>query len=122
MHIKTVTIEGFKVYKNRIKLGPLSRQHSCVVGANGSGKSNFFAAISFVLGELGSGTLREQDRKLLLHEGVGAAATSAYVEICFDNSEGHFPDERTEISIKRLVTLRKDDYCAASDAQTPAHA
>ena len=37
------------------------------VGANGSGKSNFFAAIQFVLGELGSSaTLRAEERRMLL--------------------------------------------------------
>ena len=54
MHIRRVIIEGFRVYRSRVEPADFSPQHNVVVGANGSGKSNFFAAIQFVLGELGS--------------------------------------------------------------------
>ena len=57
MHIKRVVIEGFRVYRSRVAPEDFSRQHNVVVGANGSGKSNFFAAIQFVLGDLGSSTV-----------------------------------------------------------------
>ena len=69
------------------------------VGANGSGKSNLFAAIQFVLGDLGgsSGTLRAEERKALLHEGAGTQVMSAYVEIYFDNSDSRMPSERDEV-------------------------
>ena len=111
MRILRVTIEGFKVYRARIELGPMSPQHNVVVGANGSGKSNFFAAISFVLGEgLTGATLREAERKALLHEGVGTNVSSAYVEIVFDNSDGRLPVDRGEVAIKRAITQKKDDY------------
>ena len=73
MHIKYVVVEGFRVYRDRIELAPLSPKHNVIgacataqeplsalrlpsvadrpdvpgsllsVGANGSGKSNFFA-------------------------------------------------------------------------------
>ena len=68
MHIKHVVIEGFRVYRDRIELAPLSPKHNvvgeppgpprstprapfpsahpelpcCAVGANGAGKSNMF--------------------------------------------------------------------------------
>ena len=42
MWVKGIVIEGFKNYKERITLD-LSNGHNVVVGANGSGKSNFFA-------------------------------------------------------------------------------
>ena len=60
MHIKRVVIEGFRVYRGRTEPGEFSVQHNCVVGANGTGKSNFFAAIQFVLGELGSWNTSKQ--------------------------------------------------------------
>ena len=111
MHIKCVVIEGFRVYRHRVELSDLSPQHNCVVGANGAGKSNFFAAIVFVLGELGSGTLlREEDRRALLHEGVGARVQSAFVELTFDNSDGRMPIDRPEVAVRRTVSLRKDDF------------
>lgn len=42
------------------------------VGANGSGKSNFFHAIRFVLSDIFV-QLRAEDRQQLLHEGAGHA-------------------------------------------------
>lgn len=40
------------------------------MGANGSGKSNFFAAIRFVLTEIFT-VMRAEERQKLLHEGAG---------------------------------------------------
>jgi hypothetical protein len=42
MYIKQVIIEGFKSYKEQVATDPFSSKHNCVVGANGSGKTNFF--------------------------------------------------------------------------------
>jgi recombinational DNA repair ATPase RecF len=37
-----VIIDGFKSYKDQTITEPFSPKINCVVGANGSGKSNFF--------------------------------------------------------------------------------
>lgn len=56
-----------------------------IVGRNGSGKSNFFAAIRFVLSDAYTSLSREE-RQRLLHEGTSTTTTlSAYVEIVFDS-------------------------------------
>ena len=44
------------------------------------------------------------------HEGVGQACTQAFVEVHFDNSDGHLPVERDVVVVKRSVGLRKDEY------------
>ncbi len=62
----------------------------CLVGRNGSGKSNFFQAIQFVLSDEYS-HLSNQERQNLLHEGTGPRVISAYVEIIFDNTDGRIP-------------------------------
>ena len=83
------------------------------VGANGSGKSNFFAAIQFVLGDLSGGVLRAEERRSLLHEGAGSHVNSAFVEIYFDNSDGRLPSDAAdpkEVVIKRAIGLKKDEY------------
>ena len=49
MHITKVILEGFKSYGERTVVGPFHQGHNVVVGRNGSGKSNFFSAIEFVL-------------------------------------------------------------------------
>lgn len=61
-----------------------------LVGRNGSGKSNFFYAIQFVLSDEFS-HLRAEERQALLHEGTGARIISAYVDIIFDNSDNRLP-------------------------------
>jgi chromosome segregation ATPase len=87
MHIKTVSINGFLSYKSVAKLEELSPQHNAIVGRNGAGKSNFFNAISFVLGDDYS-NMGAAARNDLLHTGAGASVVRAYVEIVFDNSDG----------------------------------
>lgn len=80
-----------------------------IVGRNGSGKSNFFAAIRFVLSDAYTQMGREE-RQALLHEGSGSAVMSAYVEIIFDNSDGRFPTGKNELYLRRTIGLKKDEY------------
>ena len=49
--------------------------------------------------DAGTGTLRAQERKELLHEGTGAHVLTAYVEITFDNSDGRLPSEGNEVRV-----------------------
>ena len=37
-----VVICGFRSYRNEVVVEPFHPHHNCVVGRNGSGKSNFF--------------------------------------------------------------------------------
>lgn len=80
-----------------------------IVGRNGSGKSNFFAAIRFVLSDAYNQMGREE-RQALLHEGSGSAVMSAYVEIIFDNSDDRFPTGKDEVILRRTIGLKKDEY------------
>ncbi|KAJ8521043.1 hypothetical protein ONZ45_g2219 [Pleurotus djamor] len=110
MYIKTLTIQGFKSYRDQTQIEPFSPRHNVVVGRNGSGKSNFFAAIRFVLSDAYTSMSREE-RQALLHEGVSVTTTlSAYVEIVFDNSDGRFPTGHEEVIIRRTIGLKKDEY------------
>ena len=81
-----------------------------IVGRNGSGKSNFFAAIRFVLGDAYSTGLSREERQGLIHEGSGSSVMSAYVEITFDNSDGRFPTGNNELVLRRTIGLKKDEY------------
>ncbi|CAI5758600.1 unnamed protein product [Candida verbasci] len=108
MHIKKIIIQGFKTYKNATIIDDLSPRCNVVVGRNGSGKSNFFAAIRFVLSDAYTHMTREE-RQGLIHEGSGTVI-SAYVEIIFDNSDGRFPLNKSEVLIRRTIGLKKDDY------------
>ncbi|CAE8715288.1 unnamed protein product [Polarella glacialis] len=110
MHIKQVIIRGFKTYKEQTTLDEdFSPGTNVVVGFNGSGKSNFFQAILFVLSDQYS-SLRAETRKSLLHEGAGQAVLTAYVEVILDNSDRRIPVESDSVSIRRLIGVKKDDW------------
>src|ERR1700712_5696963 len=109
MHIKQIIIQGFKSYKDQTVIEPFSPKHNVIVGRNGSGKSNFFAAIRFVLSDQYTQMGREE-RHALLHEGAGSAVMSAYVEVIFDNSDGRFPTDTPEVILRRTIGQKKDEY------------
>lgn len=116
MHIKKIIIQGFKTYKNATVIDLVSPHHNVVVGRNGSGKSNFFAAIRFVLSDDYTHMGREE-RQALIHEGSGTVM-SAYVEIVFDNRDGRIPLNRNEVVIRRTIGLKKDDYALDGKSAT----
>uniref|UniRef100_A0ACD5TZL5 Uncharacterized protein n=1 Tax=Avena sativa TaxID=4498 RepID=A0ACD5TZL5_AVESA len=109
MYIKKVVIEGFKSYREETSTDPFSPKVNVVVGANGSGKSNFFHAIRFVLSDMFQ-NLRSEDRGALLHEGAGHSVVSAFVEIVFDNSDNRIPVDKEEVRLRRTVASKKDEY------------
>ncbi|KAL2863418.1 chromosome segregation protein SMC [Aspergillus lucknowensis] len=109
MYVKQIIIQGFKSYKDQTVIEPFSPKHNVIVGRNGSGKSNFFAAIRFVLSDAYTHLGREE-RQALLHEGSGSAVMSAYVEIIFDNSDDRFPTGKPELVLRRTIGLKKDEY------------
>ncbi|KAK5946694.1 Structural maintenance of chromosomes protein 3 [Knufia obscura] len=110
MYIKQIVIQGFKSYKNQTIVDPFSPKLNVIVGRNGSGKSNFFAAIRFVLGDAYASGLSREERQALIHEGSGSSIMSAYVEITFDNSDGRLPTGNDELILRRTIGLKKDEY------------
>ncbi len=56
------------------------------------------------------GSLNPDQRQMLLHEGSGKEVFTAFVEIVFDNSDGRFPVEGKEVTIRRTVGAKKDEY------------
>lgn len=113
MRIKYITVDGFKSYRDAIKTDMLSPYHNIVVGRNGSGKSNFFSAIQFVLSEEFS-RLSPEQRSSLIYEGAGASRVmSAYVEIIFDNTDKRLSgivSDKSEIALRRVIGSKKDQF------------
>lgn len=115
MYISRVVIKGFKTYRNETVIDDFSPHHNIIIGSNGSGKSNFFAAIRFVLSDAYS-NLKREERQGLIHQGSGSVM-SASVEIVFHDPgnrmilpSGVAPMSNEEIFIRRTVGLKKDDY------------
>ena len=67
MYIKQVIIQGFKSYREQTVIDPFDPGHNVVVGRNGSGKSNFFYAIQFVLSDEYSHLRPEQRQVIILY-------------------------------------------------------
>lgn len=110
--IKSVIISGFKTYKNRTVIENFSPHHNVVIGSNGSGKSNFFAAIRFVLSEEHT-NLKRDERKGFIYQGTGQVM-SAFVEIIFDDPDNimlaPLNNDSGEVRVRRTVGLKKDEY------------
>ena len=43
-------------------------------------------------------------------EGSGSAVMSAYVEVCFDNSQDRFNTGKPEFYLRRTIGQKKDEY------------
>ena len=46
----------------------------------------------------------------MLHEGAGSAVMSAYVELIFDNTDERFPTGTDEVTLRRSIGQKKDEY------------
>ena len=109
--IKKILLQGFKSYKDQTQFDTFDPRTNVICGKNGSGKSNFFDAIRFVLCDERFANLRTpHERQDLLHVGAGDTVMSAYVEVHFDNSDGRFPIDKEEVVLRRSIGLKKDDY------------
>src|SRR6201992_1483715 len=104
MHLKSLTLKGFKSFPDRTRLdfGP---GVSVVVGPNGSGKSNVTDAVLWAMGEQSPLAVRGQSMQdVIFGGGRGVQARSAAEgEIVLDNSDGTVDVPLSEISIVRRL-------------------
>jgi chromosome segregation protein len=109
MHLKSITLKGFKSFPDRTKLdfGP---GVSVVVGPNGSGKSNVTDALLWAMGEQSPLAVRGQSMQdVIFGGGRGVQARgSAEVEIVLENSDGAVDLPLSEISIVRRLDRSGD--------------
>ncbi len=87
MHLKSISIQGFKSFAKKVNLD-LSTPVTGVVGPNGSGKSNVAEAIRFVLGEQSMKGLRSKSGSDLIFKGSTKISplSRGSVSIHLDNS------------------------------------
>ena len=104
MHLKSLTLKGFKSFPDRTKLDFASGV-SVVVGPNGSGKSNVTDAVLWAMGEQSPLAVRGQSMQdVIFGGGKGVQARSAAeVELVLDNSDGAIDLPLGEISILRRL-------------------
>ena len=104
MHLKSLTLKGFKSFASSTTLR-FEPGITCVVGPNGSGKSNVVDAISWVLGEQGAKALRGGKMEDVIFAGTSGRSPlgRAEVTLTIDNSDGVLPVSYAEVSITRRV-------------------
>ena len=104
MHLKTLTIKGFKSFASSTTLR-LEPGITAVVGPNGSGKSNVVDALTWVMGEQGAKNLRGGSMADVIFAGAGSrpALGRAEVSLTIDNTDGALPIDYTEVTISRTL-------------------
>lgn len=104
MHLKSLTIKGFKSFADACTLD-LEPGVTVVVGPNGSGKSNVVDAIAWVLGAQAPSAVRSQKMDDVIFAGTSArpALGRAEVSLTIDNTSGMLPIEFTEVTITRTL-------------------
>ncbi|MGD0198356.1 MAG: AAA family ATPase [Solirubrobacteraceae bacterium] len=104
MHLKSLTIKGFKSFPDRTRL-TFGEGVSVIVGPNGSGKSNITDAVLWALGEQSPVAVRGQSMQdVIFSGGRGVQARSeAEVELVLDNSDELLDLPASEISISRSL-------------------
>ena len=104
MHLKTLSLRGFKSFASATTLR-LEPGITCVVGPNGSGKSNVVDALAWVMGEQGAKTLRGANMADVIFAGTSgrAALGRAQVDLTIDNSDGLLPIDYSEVTISRTL-------------------
>ncbi|HYF28455.1 MAG TPA: AAA family ATPase [Baekduia sp.] len=109
MHLRSITLKGFKSFPDRTKL-EFAPGVSVVVGPNGSGKSNVTDAVLWAMGEQSPLAVRGQSMQdVIFGGGRGVQArSSAEVEIVLDNSDGTSDLPVGEISILRRLDRSGD--------------
>ncbi|WP_460625073.1 chromosome segregation SMC family protein, partial [Kitasatospora kifunensis] len=104
MHLKSLTLRGFKSFASATTLR-FEPGITCVVGPNGSGKSNVVDALSWVMGEQGVKSLRGGKMEDVIFAGTSGRAPlgRAEVSLTIDNSDGALPIDYAEVTITRTM-------------------
>ena len=104
MYVKSLTLKGFKSFASATTM-KLEPGITCIVGPNGSGKTNVVDALAWVMGEQGAKSLRGGKMEDVIFAGTPTrpALGRAEVSLTIDNSDGALPIDYTEVTITRTM-------------------
>lgn len=104
MYLKSVELQGFKSFADKIYLD-FNPGITAIVGPNGSGKSNISDAIRWVMGEQSVKSLRGSRMDDVIFSGTEVRKPHGFAEVSLvlDNSERLFPLDYEEVTVTRRI-------------------
>lgn len=104
MYLKSIEVQGFKSFANRLVF-EFHNGITGIVGPNGSGKSNIGDAVRWVLGEQSAKQLRGGKMEDVIFAGTELRKPVSYasVAITIDNSDHALPIDFAQVTITRKV-------------------
>ena len=103
MGLKSVEMQGFKSFKDKIKLN-FDNPITAIVGPNGSGKSNISDAILWVLGEQSAKNLRGNKMQDVIFAGTQKEKPVNFAQVCITFENDLWKDiDYQEITVTRRV-------------------
>ncbi|XP_061576288.1 structural maintenance of chromosomes protein 1B [Cololabis saira] len=103
--LKQINVENFKSWRGKQIIGPFMR-FNCIIGTNGSGKSNVMDALSFVIGERAAALRVRRLRDLIHGAHIGqpvSGSASVALQFCDDRD--------TETVFSRTIAGDSSEYC-----------
>lgn len=102
MRLKSLEVQGYKSFANKVEL-LFDEGITAVVGPNGSGKSNVADAIRWVLGEQSYSNLRGKKTEDMIFSGSDGRARlgMASATLVLDNADRWLPLDFSEVTISR---------------------
>ncbi len=112
MYLSKLELRGFKSFANKTEL-IFKPGLTCIVGPNGSGKTNIVDAIRWVLGEQRAGVLRSDKMDKVIFAGSSSQKPlgMAEVSMTIQNDRSVLPSEYTEVVVtRRLYRSGESEY------------
>jgi len=102
-YVNKLKLRNFKSFGKQ-KILDFGPGFNCIIGSNGSGKSNVLDSLCFVLGRLSTKSIRAENYSELIHKSKSVPdAIGGEVVINFDNRARGFPVDSNNIEISRVI-------------------